>query len=107
MKNSSDIIIRPLLTEKMSRLEESERKYAFQVTKKTNKIEIKKAVEKKFNVQVLKVSTMNLSGKQKTMTVRSGGKTIRTSGYTSSWKKAIVTLKKDFSIDLLEGISES
>ena len=102
MKNSSDIIIRPLLTEKMSRLEESERKYAFQVTKKTNKIEIKKAVEKKFNVQVLKVSTMNLSGKQKTMTVRSGGKTIRTSGYTSSWKKAIVTLKKDFSIYIVE-----
>ena len=107
MENSADIIIRPLLTEKMSRLEESERKYAFQVRKKTNKIEIKKAVEKKFNVQVLKVSTMNLSGKQKTMTVRSGGKTIRTSGYTSSWKKAIVTLKKDFSIDLLEGVSES
>ena len=107
MKNKSDIIIRPLLTEKMSRLEESERKYAFQVTKKTNTIENKKAVEKKFNVQVLKVSTMNLSGKQKTMTVRSGGKTIRTSGYTSSWKKAIVTLKKDFSIDLLEGVSES
>ena len=79
----------------------------FKLQKKTNKIEIKKAVEKKFNVQVLKVSTMNLSGKQKTMTVRSGGKTIRTSGYTSSWKKAIVTLKKDFSIDLLEGVSES
>ena len=55
----------------------------------------------------LKVSTMNFAGKQKTMTVRSGGKTIRTSGYTSSWKKAIVTLKKDFSIDLLEGVSES
>tara|TARA_B100002019_G_C20791693_1_gene366927 strand:+ start:220 stop:543 length:324 start_codon:yes stop_codon:yes gene_type:complete len=107
MKNSSDILIRPLLTEKMSRLEESERKYAFQVRKKTNKIEIKKAVEKKFNVQVSKVSTMNFTGKQKTMTVRSGGKTIRTTGYTSSWKKAIVTLKKDFSIDLLEGVSES
>ena len=107
MKNKLDIIIRPLLTEKMSRLEESERKYAFQVRKKTNKIEIKKAVEKKFNVQVSKVSTMNLRGKQKTMTVRSGGKTIRTSGYTSSWKKAIVTLKKDFSLDLLEGVSES
>ena len=47
MKNRLDIIMRPLLTEKMSRLEESERKYAFQVRKKTNKIEIKKAVEKK------------------------------------------------------------
>ena len=107
MKNRSDIIIRPLLTEKMSRLEESERKYAFQVTKRTNKIEIKKAVEKKFNVKVSKVSTMNFTGKQKTMTVRSGGKTIRTSGYTSSWKKAIVTLNKDFIIDLLEGVNQS
>ena len=107
MKNRSDIIIRPLLTEKMSRLEESERKYAFQVTKKINKIEIKKAVEKKFNVKVSKVSTMNFTGKHKTMTVRSGGKTIRTSGYTSSWKKAIVTLKKDFTIDLLEGVNQS
>ena len=106
MYNRSDIIIRPLLTEKMSRLEESERKYAFQVAKKTNKIEIKKAVEKKFNVQVLKVSTMNFVGKQKTMTVRSGGKTIRTSGYKRSWKKAIVTLKKDFSIDFLDGVTE-
>ena len=107
MRNRSDIIIRPLLTEKMSRLEESESKYAFEVTKKSNKIEIKKAVEEKFNVKVSKVSTMNFAGKQKTMTVRSGGKTIRTSGYTSSWKKAIVTLKKDFTINLLEGVNES
>ena len=106
MKNKPDIIIRPLLTEKMSRLEESERKYAFQVARKTNKIEIRKAVEKKFNVQVLKVSTMNFAGKQKNMTVRSGGKTIRTSGYTASWKKAVVTLKKDFSIDFLDGANE-
>ena len=106
MKNKPDIIIRPLLTEKMSRLEESERKYAFQVARKTNKIEIRKAVEKKFNVQVSKVSTMNFAGKQKNMTVRSGGKTIRTSGYTASWKKAVVTLKKDFSIDFLDGVNE-
>ena len=107
MKNRSAVIIRPLLTEKMSRLEESERKYAFQVARNTNKIEIKKAVEKKFNVQVSKVSTMNFAGKQKTMTVRSGGKTIRTTGYKSSWKKAIVTLKNDFTIDFLEGVNES
>ena len=106
MKNKPDIIIRPLLTEKMSRLEESERRYAFQVARKTNKIEIRKAVEKKFNVQVSKVSTMNFAGKQKNMTVRSGGKTIRTSGYTASWKKAVVTLKKDFSIDFLDGVNE-
>ena len=46
MKNSSNIIIRPLLTEKMSRLEDLERKYAFQVLKKANKIEIKKQLKK-------------------------------------------------------------
>ena len=102
-----DILIKPILTEKATNESEVRNTYTFLVSKNANKVEIKKAVEKKFNVQVLKVSTMNLNGKQKTMTVRSGGKTIRTSGYTSSWKKAIVTLKKDFSIDLLEGVSES
>tara|TARA_Y100001980_G_C14556732_1_gene349753 strand:+ start:13097 stop:13420 length:324 start_codon:yes stop_codon:yes gene_type:complete len=107
MKSSTNIIIKPLFTEKMSRLEETERKYAFQVVKNTNKIEIKKAVEKKFNVEVSKVSTLNLKGKKKTMTVKSGGKTIRTSGFTKKWKKAIVTLKKDFSIDLIDGASEA
>ena len=49
---------------------------------------------------------MNFAGKQKTMTEK-WGKTIRTSGYTSSWKKAIVTLKKDFTIDFLEGVNEN
>ena len=106
MKNHQNIIIKPLLTEKMTRLEESERKYAFEVSKNANKIEIKKEIETKFNVEVLKVSTMNFNGKQKTMTVRSGGRTIRTSGYTNSWKKAVITLKKDFTIDLLESSTE-
>ena len=46
MENSADIIIRPLLTEKMSRLEESERKYAFQVTKKQTKLRLKKQLKK-------------------------------------------------------------
>ena len=48
---------------------------------------------------------MNRLGKDKTMTVRSGGRTIRTSGFTASWKKAIVTLKIDNTIDLLDGAS--
>ncbi len=50
-------IIRPLFTEKMSRLEESEQKYAFQVMKGVNKIEIKRAIEDKFDVEVAKVAT--------------------------------------------------
>ncbi len=97
------IIIRPLFTEKLSRLEESELKYAFQVVKGVNKIEIKRAIEKKFDVEVKKVATMNRMGKDKNMTVKSGGRTIRTQGTKSSWKKAIVTLKEGSSINLLEG----
>jgi len=59
------IIVRPLFTEKMSRLEEEERKYAFQVEKGVNKIEIKRAIEGKFDVEVEKVATMNRAGKEK------------------------------------------
>lgn len=98
-----EIIIKPLFTEKMSKLEESERKYGFRVEKSANKMEIKSAVEKKFDVKVSKVATMNFLGKAKSMTVRSGGKTIRTSGKRSDWKKAIVTLKEGYSIDLVKG----
>ncbi|MDP7330802.1 MAG: 50S ribosomal protein L23 [Candidatus Marinimicrobia bacterium] len=87
----------------MSRLEEEERKYAFQVEKGVNKIEIKRAIEGKFDVEVEKVATMNRAGKEKNMTVRSGGKTIRTQGFRSSWKKAVVTLKEGDVIDLLRG----
>ena len=95
------ILIRPIFTEKMSRLEE-ERKYSFQVMVGTNKLEIKKAVESMFDVSVKKVSTSNRSGKKKNMTGRSGGRTIRTNGRRSNWKKAIVTLKEGDVIDLLD-----
>ena len=99
--NYNKILIRPIFTEKMSRLEE-ERKYSFQVMVGTNKLEIKKAVEAMFDVSVKKVSTSNRSGKKKNMTVRSGGRTIRTNGRRSNWKKAIVTLKEGDVIDLLD-----
>ena len=99
----NNTIIRPLFTEKMTQLEDVERKYAFQVISKANKIDIKNAVEKKFDVEVQKVATMNRLGKTKDMTMKSGGRTIRTSGKRSNWKKAIVTLKEGFSIDLMRG----
>ena len=98
-----NIIIKPLFTEKMSILQETQRKYAFQVSQFANKIEIKKAVQKKFDVEVKKVATMNRKGKIRQMTVRSGGRVIRTSGRKSSWKRAIVTLREGFSIDLMGG----
>ena len=94
------IIIRPLFTEKLSRLEDLELKYAFQVLKGVNKIEIKKAVEEKFKVKVLKVAVSNRKGKAKQMTVKSNGRTIRTNGYTKLKKRAIVTLVEGYNIDL-------
>ena len=99
----NDTIIRPLFTEKMTQLEDIERKYAFQVSAKSNKIDIKNAVEKQFDVEVQKVATMNRLGKTKDMTMKSGGRTIRTTGKRPDWKKAIVTLKEGFSIDLIRG----
>ena len=98
-----EIIIKPLFTEKMSQLEDTQLKYAFQVASSANKIEIKDAIEKRFDVKVLKVATMNRLGKSKQMTVRSGGRTIRTSGHRSDWKKAIITLKEGSVIDLIRG----
>ena len=98
-----NIIIKPLFTEKMSILQETQRKYAFQVSQFANKIEIKKAIQKKFDVEVEKVATMNRKGKIRQMTVRSGGRVIRTSGRKSSWKRAIVTLREGFIIDLMGG----
>ena len=97
------ILLKPVLTEKMAILQERNNKFAFIVPKYCNKNTIKRAVEEKFDVRVLKVSTINRLGKQKQLTVKSGGRTIRTSGYRSSFKKAIVTLHKDDNIDFIGG----
>ena len=106
MQNDKHVIIRPMIGEKATRFIETERKYVFQVDRKANKIDIKRAVQKKFNVEVSKVGIMNYKGKKKNTSVRSSGKVLRTSGYRSSWKKAVVTLKEGFSIDLMSGGSE-
>ena len=100
MYKNRHTLFRPILTEKMNQLEDSQNMYAFQVDPHANKIEIKRAVEEKFDVKVKKVRTMNFLGKNKQMTVRSGGRVIKTSGKRSSWKKAVVTLDEGFSIDL-------
>ena len=102
-----DILIQPVLTEKMAIMQERENKYAFIVKKDANKNQIKEAVEKKFDVIVLKVATININGKLKQMTTRSNGRTIRTQGRRSSYKKTIITLKDGFTIDLLGGDTNS
>lgn len=103
MSIKSSIILRPILSEKGNFLSEKYNKYVFEVERACNKIEIKQAVEKKFNVKVEKVATLNLKGKRKNMTIKSNGNVLRTSGVRSGWKKSIVTLKDGFKIDILGG----
>lgn len=103
----SELIIKPLLTEKMAVMEERQNKYAFIVHIDANKTEIKKAIEAKFDVKVTKVATIRQMGKYKQMTVRSGGRTIRTSGKRSDYKKAIITLEKGSAIDIMRGETSS
>ena len=80
---AEEIIVRPIVTEKSNDgLQEG--KYTFEVNKKATKVEIAKAVEKLFNVKVLKVNTITVKGKQKRVGVHVGK--------TSDWKKAIVTI---------------
>ena len=68
-----------------------------------NKIQIRNEIEKRFKVKIDKVMTMRFKGKRKNSTIKSGGHVLRTSGKRSLWKKAIVTLRKDHKIDLVEG----
>ena len=103
MKHISNIILSPMLTEKSNSLTEQFNKYVFKVSLDANKLQIKKAVEQRFDVKVTKVSTVLIKGKSKNTTVKSGGHVIRTTGYRESWKKAIITLNKDDSINLVEG----
>lgn len=96
MTSAHDIIIKPIVTER-SMDDMAFKKYTFQVAKKANKSEIKKAVETIFGVKVEKVNTMNRLGKKKRQGVHSGKR--------PDWKKAIVTLTQDSKeIEFFEGI---
>ena len=94
------ILVRPLITEKNTNLQESLNQYAFEVGRDSNKIEIAKAVEKKFNVRVQSVRTMVSKGKKKSQMTKKG----RFEGYRADRKKAIVTLHKEDKIDFLGNI---
>ena len=90
------IIRRPVVTEKGTRIKDDYNQLVFEVDPRSNKSEIKKAVEKVFNVTVLSVHTQNRLGKKK----RVG----RTQGRRKSWKKAIVTLKEGHRVEFFEGV---
>ena len=97
MKTAYDIVIRPIITEQS--MEDLDiKKYAFEVAKDANKIEIKKAVEEIFGVKVAKVNTINYDGKAKRL---GAGRP----GTRKSWKKAYVQLTKDSkTIEFFEGM---
>ncbi len=95
-----DVLISPLITEKMTNLTASHNHYGFLVNPKSNKIEIAKAIEKKFEVHVASVRTINHAGKTKTQFRKSG----RFSGKTPKFKKAIVTLKEGETIEIFEQV---
>lgn len=95
MKTEYDIIQSPLITEKFTMYLAPMRQYLFLVNTRSNKIEIKKAIEKIYKVKVDKVRTITVKGKKKR--VRSQ------QGYTSEWKKAIVTLHEGQTIEVNRG----
>ncbi|MDH4201833.1 MAG: 50S ribosomal protein L23 [Planctomycetota bacterium] len=86
------IIIRPLVTEQGMHFANTKNAYSFEVNKKANKVQIRGAIEKLYNVKVTDVRTANVKGKP-----RRRGRNI---GVTKSWKKAVVVLGEDYHIDL-------
>jgi large subunit ribosomal protein L23 len=94
--HSLDIVIRPMITEKATRLG-GENKYMFEVRREANKTQIKDAVEKGFDVKVIDVNIMVMKGKPR----RARGNRIK---HRPDWKKAVVSLAPDDKIELFEGV---
>ncbi|MDY0200461.1 MAG: 50S ribosomal protein L23 [Bacteroidales bacterium] len=95
-----NIIIRPVVTEKMEKLGEKLNRYGFIVQNTANRLEVKKAVEEFYGVTVKGVNTMRYGGKQKSRFTRTGV----IAGKTASYKKAIVTLNEGEQIDFFSNI---
>ena len=90
-----DVLLAPVVTEQTARLTELQNKYTFRVHRSANKIQIREAVQALFHVKVTKVATLRVPPK------RRGGLRTRTPGFTSSWKKAIITLAPGDTIELV------
>ncbi|MBI2866794.1 MAG: 50S ribosomal protein L23 [Chloroflexi bacterium] len=95
MKPVNDILIRPVITEKATRLQDQNR-YAFAVARTANRQDVREAVQKAFNVTVTKVNTVMMRGEAK---MRG-----RWSYRRPDWKKALVTLKKGDKIQIFENV---
>lgn len=98
--NLSEVLIRPILSEKANAQQEKLRRYAFRVAKKANKLEIKKAVESFYGVTVVNVNTTVAPGKNKSRFTKAG--VIK--GRKPSYKKAYVTVADGDNIDLYSSI---
>lgn len=96
----SDVLIKPILSEKANAQQEKLRRYAFRVDRKANKLEIKKAVENFYGVSVVNVNTAVAPGKNKTRYTKAGF----IKGRKPSFKKAFVTVAEGDSIDLYSNI---
>ena len=94
------IIIKPIVTEKMTSISEKYNRFGFRVNPDANKSQVKKAVEEMYNVTVVSVNTMNYKGKNKSRYTKSG----LIQGKTASYKKALVTLKEGDTIDFFSNI---
>ena len=94
------IIVKPLVTEKMTAITEKLNRFGFIVRPEANKLEIKKEVEALYNVTVVEVNTMRYAGKNKSRYTRSG----LINGRTNAFKKAIVTLKEGDTTDFYSNI---
>ena len=92
----SDVLIKPILSEKANKLSEKQNRYTFVVDKKANKLEIKKAVEQFYGVQVSEVNTIVVPSKAKSRYTKAGF----ISGRKPSKKKAIVTVAEGETIDI-------
>jgi large subunit ribosomal protein L23 len=95
------VIVRPLITEKNTDLMEQDQ-YTFEVATAANKIQIREAVEKLFNVRVKAVNTMNVKGSSRSRAIRRGRSRIY--GKDRAWKKAVVTLFPGQRIDVFEQV---
>ena len=95
-----EILKKPLLTEKITKLTDKLNRYAFKVDHRANKIQIKGAVEAMYGVSVTAVNTMKYVGKLKTRNTKAGA----VSGRAATYKKAIITLKSGEVIDFYSGI---
>ncbi len=97
---ANNIIIKALVTEKITNLGEKFNRYGFLVNLNSNKVEIKKAVEKLYGVKVTSVNTMNYMGKTKVRYTKTGF----SHGRTNHFKKAVVSVREGDTIDLFNNI---